>query len=125
MGEYFNLKLKEMNLQITRYTTMYIKVGIGEYPDEIAEKFSCILEKVQKQEIIERVISETIIETIEELDEEVDESIVDITIEENIDEVVENYEEMSYWNLKKLVDEKKIDIEGKKTKKKLIEALTK
>ena len=143
MSKYFNLKNEEMNLQITRYKTMRIKIGIHEYPDEIADKFSCLLEKVVeiKKEIVEEVIEETIIETlgelkdevdesivesvIEETIEEVDESIVESVIDETIEEVVENYDELSYKELKVLIKERNIIINGRKSKSKMIAALNK
>lgn len=127
MSKYFNLKNEEMNLQITRYKTMRIKIGIHEYPDEIADKFSCLLEKVVeiKKEIVEEVIEETIIETLGELKDEVDESIVESVIEETIEEVVENYDELSYKELKVLIKERNIIINGRKSKSKMIAALIK
>ena len=127
MSKYFNLKNEEMNLQITRYKTMRIKIGIHEYPDEIADKFSCLLEKVVeiKKEIVEEVIEETIIETLGELKDEVDESIVESVIEETIEEVVENYDELSYKELKVLIKERNIIINGRKSKSKMIAALNK
>ena len=95
MGKYLNLKNKEMFLDITRYKAIHIKKGISEYPEDIANKFPSILKKIEEE-----------IKT--ELDEEKNE--IDL-------------EQMSKKELEEILNEKGIEIEGRKTKSKMIDAI--
>lgn len=105
MGEYFNKKLKEMNLHISRYSTIFVKIGIGEYPDDIARKFPEIFEPIKK-------ISSS---TIKEVEDD------DIIKEVKGDEI--DFSILSNDELQDMINEKNIIIEGRKTKNKMIEAL--
>ena len=117
MSKYYNLKGFQMNLQVTRYTTILVKCGVADYPDEIALKHPSIFQKVEeKKEVIKEVIEEK---------KEVD---VEVIVEEKKEvkaEVIESisYDEMSYNNLKLKIKEANIIIDGRKTKSKMIDAL--
>jgi hypothetical protein len=57
MAKYYNLKGFQMNLQVTRYSTILVKNGIHEYPDEIAIKYPSIFEKVIEKELVSECVS--------------------------------------------------------------------
>ena len=103
-----------MNLQVTRYSTIHVKCGIDEYPDEIALKYPSIFQKVEE----EKHVVETDIEEEKHVIEETENIIEENIIEENI-----LYDKMSYKELKVLIKEANIIIDGRKTKKKMISAL--
>ena len=114
MKKYRNLKNYAMNLQVTRWSSMKIKVGISSYDEKIADKFPSILEPVIDQ--IEEVI----------VPEVVEEVIVPEEITDDLDEYTKeplNYDNLSYSDLKELIEDRGLIIIGRKTLKNAIKTL--
>lgn len=116
MGKYLNKKNKFMNLNVTRFQTIHVFPGIHSYPDEIATKFPDIFEPAEPAESKE----------IEEIEEPAEiEEIKDNTIEGVKEEMTQNYSELSFQDLAQLAQVRNIEIEGRSSIKKYIEALEK
>ena len=131
MKEYLNLRNFAMDLQITRYKTMHVKIGISSYDSKIADKFPSILQLVE-EEVVEEIKEEEVVEekvAVEEVIEEIKkEEVVEekVAVEEVIEEVVENnvnYAEMSYKQLKEVFNNRELEIDGRITSRNMIKAL--
>lgn len=127
--KYLNLKGQKMNLQIERYSTIPISIGIGLYEDSIAEKFPSILKlikevKVEKIEFEEEIVVENKVnvDEVKKVDENLE--LVDKEPEEvkNVSKEL-NYDDMTYQELKALIKTKKIEIDGRNSIKKMRIAL--
>ena len=146
MKEYLNLRNFAMDLQITRYKTMHVKIGISSYDSKIADKFPSILqlveekvaveeevvEEIKEEEVVEEIKEEEVVEekvAVEEVIEEIKkEEVVEekVAVEEVIEEVVENnvnYAEMSYKQLKEVFNNRELEIDGRITSRNMIKAL--
>ena len=126
--KYLNKTGNKMNLQIERYLTIPVSIGIGLYEEKIANKFPSIFKPIKEKVVEEGILEENKVPS----DFYKNFEVVDKTLEEikELEKKIENpevnevnYARMTYQELKAMIRNRKIEIDGRKTSRKMIDAL--